>query len=955
MFNKEHFSKPNLWGIFLFLLSFCYLLFELAFNSRIVDGASGSFDALMLEALEYQGRVLSGIGITLLLLRSITPGKTKKFIQKTLLLSFFGFALMFFGQKFLIDTLVDNSSESDRVDAMHIALLKKGITTNTIQIADMEVPAEQVDTPATKAMLSIVGAMIFNSESFISRLKNSVDSIIDQVAELDARKTFPKAYDGYKEYQENVIKGWADYATGANKYNTAIKRAYSDAVYKTDDIYLEAANNFTVKQVKLSKQERIRKSLEIKRAVSDYFEAKDKADQKCTGRYITNEKCHIKIEQTYRDAVLKQAGKYVAPDHWCYPPESKRVTQIIRGRSRSAIKTVTDCQAMTREYIEEKMMGLMSGGESSSFLDNIKVADAIRYEALKEGVQLPLAWTLRQKEILIDAIQQVSSTEIEQQYRDTIIESTGEYLPPTLTQQQFVNHSFIQLSLKDQFQWKQSSNIPLDLSPEEFLQTVHKPKYIEVYLEQKRELEEDGQYFADGEQLEERGKSYYRSIVVPPLAMSFSLFFGLLNLMAFIRVLMALIVRNPIYAQLSAIAVMALTFVAIPLVFPSGTVKSKAFKYFEVQLTKDYPVVLGKLSAWVVDTQPMVYPIGHALTDLVKQRQLEESLKAYLYDPAIHEKTVVLDEEDDFLSSEEKFVTNDEKNDLSDFKELPNDTASSPVIGPLEASIAEVTYIRQSESDGSAHPYSKQLVKNTFGNNQGIMFDISPVGIASDENWVVYDKPNFSDDICLPGRRAYDTLRDITSSQWHAGFLGACKAENSMLERLPSLASYLHNIKTNRSSALIVSLQENIVGEVFCNRYVALIEDVTNQIGNNNIIYSTPSISILGCFSGLSSQYMTAFEMPFYSDSPTALMAKDHRWMTRAEWGRLKHAEQGGKPTLKQIDAKDLNTLIEHHPFLDALLIDKHLYNNGVEKTLNKHSTVPFLMNGSSIKGQLLE
>lgn len=953
MFKRECFSKGSLWVTLLFLLSFSYLLLELAFNSRIVDGASGSFNALLFEALEYQGRVLSGIGITLLLLRLITPGKTKKFIQKAFLLSFFGFTLMFYGQKVLIDTLVDNSSENERVDAMHIALLKKGITTNTIQIDDMEVPADQVNTPATKAMLSIVGVMVFNSDSFISHLKNSVHSIIDRVAELDARKTFPQAYDGYKDYQNNVIKVWAEYAVGVNRYNSAKQDVRINALHKIDEIYLQAANEFTSKQVKLSKQDRIRKSLEIKRAVRDYFEAKEKADQKCTGRYLTNEKCHIKIEQAYRDTVLEQAGKYVAPDHWCYPPEKKRVTEIIRGRSRSAIKKVTDCHSMDRGYIENKMMALMSGGETSSFLDNIKVADAIRNEVSKDGVQLPLTWTLREKDILIEAIEQAGSIQIEQQYRDTITEKVGQFLPPTLTQKQFVNHSVIQSPLKERLQWNKSMNIPLDLSPEVFLQTIHKPKYIEVYLEKKRELEKDGQYFGDGKQLEKRGKSYYRSIVVPPLAMGFSLFFGLLNLMAFIRVLMSTKIRKPTHAQLSAAALMALIFVAVPFLFPSETVKSKAFKYFDAQLSKDYPAALGKLSAWVVDTQPMVYPIGHAITGLVNQVKVEEILKSYLYDPAIHEKPVVVVARDDFLSLEETFDSNEKENSVPEQLERSNDTKSFPE--RMTTEITEITFNRQSESDGKAHAYSKQLVKNTFENNEGIMFDISPIGVPSDEKWVIYDKPNFNDDICIPGRREYDSLRNITASQWSAGFHGICKAGNGMLERLPTLSSYLRTIKHNRTAPLIVSLQENIAGEVFCNRYLSLIKKVTSHLGNSNILYSTPSISVLGCFNSLSSQYMTAFEVPLYSDSPTAIKAKNHLLMTKAEWGRLKHAEKGGKPTLNRIDINALNTLIEHHPFLDVLLIDSYLYNNSVEETLKKHNKVPFLMSGNSIKGQLLQ
>jgi hypothetical protein len=953
MLNKSHFTKANLWTALLFVLSFAYLLFELAFNSRIVDGSSGTFDALMLESLEYQGRVLSGIGITLLLLRFIVPGKTNAFVKKALLLAFFGFTFMFLGQKVLIETLVDRSSEDDRVNAMHIALLKKGITSNTIQLDDIEVPADQVDTPSTKAMLSIVGVMVFNSDSFIQHLKSSVNQIIDEVALLDARKTFSEAYDGYKEFQGEVIKGWSDYAEGVNKYNDAKLQINAEAIKRADDIYLQAANEFTSKQPKLSKQDRIRKSLEIKRAVSDYFEAKDKADIKCT-RKNTNDACHIKIEQTYRDTVISHAGRYVAPDHWCYPPEQKRVTETIRGRSRSVTKTITDCDSMTRDYIEDKLMAVMSGGETSSFLDNMKVADAVRDEVSKEGVQLPLSWTLQDKGTLINAIKVAGSKKADEQYKDTIISNVGQYLPPTLSQKEFVNHDMIQAPIKDKLQWEQDSNIAVDLSPEDFLQRIHKPKYIKVYLEQKEELEKDGQYFGDDEVFEERGKSYYRSIVVPPMAMAFSLFFGLLNLLAFIRAIISLKFKNPIHAQAIAVTSMAGVFVLIPFLFPSETVKSKAFNYFEAQLTNDYPAVLGTISAWVVDTQPMVYPIGHAITGLVQQEKLEAALKEYLYDPEIHDKKTRIAQNDDFLSEETSFL--DDVEVVENQIVVPPSSTTEKAIkltSTSAESAIELSFNRQSESDGKEHAYSKGLVKNTIESDTGIMFDISPIGAPEDEKWVIYDKPNFNDDICIPGRRAYDTLRNITETQWRAGFHGTCSAGNGMLERLPSLGSYLSALSQRTNSPIIVSLQEDIAGEVFCHRYTSLIETVSNKLGNENIIYSTPSVSVLGCFNSLSSSYITAFEMPLYSDSPVAIKAKDHKWMTRAEWGRLKGASKGEKPTLSRIDTKDLDLLLEHHPFLDVMLIDSFLHSDSVNRTLDKHNTTPFLMEGNTIKGQL--
>lgn len=83
-------SNQKIWTITLVVLGFLYLIFELAFNSRIVDGSSGIFDAVQLEAMELQGRILSGIGISLLLFRFANPDVLSKFFKQVFLIGGIG-------------------------------------------------------------------------------------------------------------------------------------------------------------------------------------------------------------------------------------------------------------------------------------------------------------------------------------------------------------------------------------------------------------------------------------------------------------------------------------------------------------------------------------------------------------------------------------------------------------------------------------------------------------------------------------------------------------------------------------------------------------------------------------------------------------------------------------------------------------------------------------------------
>ena len=100
--TRLNINKTALWSGFLFLMSGLYLVYELVFNSRIVDGSTGDFSASQMEALELQGRFLSGVGLSLLCLRFVSLNNLKRFLITSAITTTIAFSLMFFGQKYRI-------------------------------------------------------------------------------------------------------------------------------------------------------------------------------------------------------------------------------------------------------------------------------------------------------------------------------------------------------------------------------------------------------------------------------------------------------------------------------------------------------------------------------------------------------------------------------------------------------------------------------------------------------------------------------------------------------------------------------------------------------------------------------------------------------------------------------------------------------------------------------------
>lgn len=151
-------------------------------------------------------------------------------------------------------------------------------------------------------------------------------------------------------------------------------------------------------------------------------------------------------------------------------------------------------------------------------------------------------------------------------------------------------------------------------SKETFFRKVLEPQIQRRVHNEIRNLKQGAPAYADGAALEPDGKQAMRAILVPPVAIAFSLFFGLWNLVTLLSsVAFAALGRHAVPRVRAAVAVVALAgILCAPLILTNVYAENRAVGYFIGEVQEAHPV-LGRAFDWVIRIQPVAYPIGAAI------------------------------------------------------------------------------------------------------------------------------------------------------------------------------------------------------------------------------------------------------------------------------------------------------------------------------------------------------
>ena len=639
-------ATPLWYSLALIVLGFIYLIAEFKFNAYLVDTATLTLTLQEVDDLELFGRTLSGFGLMLLVFGWIKYKSSQKLrtFKKLIGFGLLGFAFMFFGQKALIENLTDASSVDQRKDAQYVTLMKQGLVKDAIRIEGVEYSEAEIQSPQIKTFLNTLGLMAFINGDFIEVIKGSSKAIIKALIDTESDDQLTENYTKFDKERNKVFESWDEYVVANKEYkdatsNTSLVKEANNAWYKVqepiDDKWLEikdAKRKFDDKSISITttngtndkghKEKRLRRNAENARAyLEDFFESYRLCDEEGGSR---QEKCKAKVLNVYDKNIRIHAGEYIHWKEFCTVHPDRRGS--LRWEPAYTPTKRLNCPG-DQDFIANKILEHKGVGKDpramfvektgyapevtyDEFLLSEKVAKEARQGARDEGLELSDTWTPYNDNVFKNAVVSKILLEAKKTFADKSKEVAGESIKPYLSFNEFVNLDIIQDKLKDALDTK--DNVDIYLNEKGFYDLVIAPEINKEVDDRNQELAADKNLLANGAVDEDKGKRAVKAVVIPPIAMMFSLFFAVLN-MVFITLRIVYLFVPVRKAMQSVLAVAFITvIVLLPLQIDSGLGANSIATYFVNSASESIGDASQGLT-WLMNFQPIVYPIGSAL------------------------------------------------------------------------------------------------------------------------------------------------------------------------------------------------------------------------------------------------------------------------------------------------------------------------------------------------------
>lgn len=612
-----------IWAIVLGAFSMVYLGIEFGFNSLIVDTVAGIPSIAETERLELIGRSVSGIGFTLIAWgliakRSHRPVSSK--LRWMLLALCLCFPAMFFGQKALVDYVVNQSTGDQRLLSRYMSLLKTGLADGLIVIDGLPLDTAKTRTPEDKTFLALVGGLVYFNPAFLNTVEKNQDQIVDQVIRRMTSGNLDERYEEYLGVRQLVAGNWVTYKEGSKSYYSAISKSDN----KAQEAWVEL-NNEVLSSWKAFDEGRTKWTLRWGEEADKFFPQAQKMFKQWS-RCSTGKVCNDKADRKYRQEMMRIFAREDLPfQYWCvtgylglfvYPKDSYKV----KGR-QCPIKQeefrAKFIEASSRKF--QQKTGLAFQTSEAQFIASEKLRRDITATLKKRGINLPDSWQLTDRSAFVVGVRDKVVREAKQRFQRVVSDfSKTDSIQPGMDYVAFIGSSAVQDIVKSRMGDAYTSGMRFNWSKESFFTNSLEPMVKRQVKKEIGNLKQGAKAYENGQQLEENGKQSMRSILVPPIAIAFSLFFGLWNLLTLVSSILLLSMgrfSTPTVKRFVTTGAF-LSILIAPFFLSNYYADNKVVGYFVGESRKTNPI-LGHAFDWVIRIQPLVYPAGKEIREYV--------------------------------------------------------------------------------------------------------------------------------------------------------------------------------------------------------------------------------------------------------------------------------------------------------------------------------------------------
>lgn len=189
---KEVISGPSMGPkhyLFLFLVTGAYLLFELAFNARLLDVVGTTLDHDAVEQIEWFGRLISGLALTLVFWPKILKKSVKKYrgqfstgfrLSVTLIICC---AASYWIQEGILQGITATSNPAQRRAAATLVTLTDAVHSEEVALDGLSMEEVDLSSPEGKTFLAILPALALSTDNLEDKTENELAEVIRRLAD----------------------------------------------------------------------------------------------------------------------------------------------------------------------------------------------------------------------------------------------------------------------------------------------------------------------------------------------------------------------------------------------------------------------------------------------------------------------------------------------------------------------------------------------------------------------------------------------------------------------------------------------------------------------------------------------------------------------------------------------------------------------------------------------------
>ncbi len=601
--------KGSFYTLFFIVLNVIYLVIELSFNARILDVSAAFSPTTDFHQLEIYGRSISASGATLFAWRLFIPSWSSislfKIILKFFLITLVVFPVIFIGQKNLVDNLVDQSSNETRRTAEILNLLKYGVANGFVEIEELSVDELVLQTAEGKMFITLSGLLAYNSNNMREVLERELDKIAGYAIATQQTEVSSQLYKSYLFVSKQILSQYKGYQKMVDNLESRQSLSYSEAI----TLYQNAMNTALLQW--LDYQHLIEDSSGIDEISSNQVASIQYLLMTSQQRInnCTNRSCFDNAMQQFQLRLAQQLGFYSPVSDWCQQFESEGLKLSCLKDGRDIHNKIYELRQLTLSV----NAGLTKVYDTKlEFLKSIDFRSNVFSLLKQRGVRTDASWTFDQHEIMLVDI----SAQLDSKYLDEYTLSVqNQFATDLKSRSELTEFSQIQ---KMQNYFAQAFGelfdqpVKLNLTLQEFEDSHIAPAYFIKFTALLNKLKADEKWYEVDAPYEQSGKTSLRNLVIPAVAIAFSLIFGLLNFINLILNLLFLLIQEKFWIRWVGFTGLSAFILMMPVRHEYQIYSQPAYVDLLSETQKNYGHWAGALD-WVAKTEPLVYPMGNLL------------------------------------------------------------------------------------------------------------------------------------------------------------------------------------------------------------------------------------------------------------------------------------------------------------------------------------------------------